>query len=96
MPNTSRPKTIYSISKEKNRRIPESCCTRQKTGDIDNVTTSSNGDNKIIQPIRIRSRTSTRRRNRSQFQIILSQRTNYNKELGWVHFDNKPKVQDKL
>ena len=38
------------------QKIPESSCVRKKTVDIDILVTSKNGDEKIMQSIRIASR----------------------------------------
>ena len=42
------------------QRIPESSCARKETVDIDILVTSRNGDRKIMQSIRITSRTPLR------------------------------------
>ena len=55
------------------QRIPESSCARKETVDIDILVTSRNGDRKIMQSIRIRSRPPSRKRKwnqLSQFQRI--------------------------
>ena len=44
------------------QRIPESSCARKGTVDIDALVTSSNGDRKIMQSIRITSRPPLRKR----------------------------------
>ena len=49
-------------------RIPEYSCARKESVDIDIVVKSRNGDRKIMQSIRITSRSPTRKRNQlSQF-----------------------------
>ena len=47
------------------QRIPESSCARKETVDIDILVTSSNGDTKIIQSIRIRPISRKRKWNQS-------------------------------
>ena len=42
--------------------IPEFSCARKETVDIDILVTSRNGDRKIMQPIRITSRPTLRKR----------------------------------
>ena len=49
------------------QRIPESCCVRKETVDIDLPTTSDNGDRKIMKPVKIMSRPATRMRKWNQF-----------------------------
>ena len=48
------------------QRIPEPSCARKETVDIDILVTSRNGDTKIMQSIRITSRTSSRIRKWNQ------------------------------
>ena len=48
------------------QRIPESSCARKETVDIDIFVTSRNGDRKIMQSIRITSRTPSRKRKWNQ------------------------------
>ena len=43
------------------KRIPEPSCARKETVDIDILVTSRNGDRKIMQSIRITSRTPSRK-----------------------------------
>ena len=47
------------------QRIPGSSCARKETIDIDILVTSTNGDRKIVQSIRITSRPPTRIRKRN-------------------------------
>ena len=67
----SRRKAIYIIGQRKafsGQRIPESCCARKETVDIEILITSrKKGDKKIMQPIRITSETTTRMRKWNQF-----------------------------
>ena len=67
----SRLKAIYIIDQKKafcGQRIPESSCERKKTVDIETLITSTrNGDRKIMQLIRITSETVTRMRKWNQF-----------------------------
>ena len=42
--------------------IPETCCARKETVDIDILVTSRNGDRKIMQSIRITNRPPSRKR----------------------------------
>ena len=44
------------------QRIPESSCARKETVDIDILLTSTNGDRKIMQSIKITSRLISRKR----------------------------------
>ena len=44
------------------QRIPESSCARKEIFDIDNLVTSRNGDRKIMQSTRIRSRPPLRKK----------------------------------
>ena len=48
------------------QRIPESSCARKETVDIDILVTSRNGDRKIMQSIRITSRTPSRKKEWNQ------------------------------
>ena len=48
------------------QRIPKSSCARKKTVDIDIFVTSMNGDNKIMQSIRITGRFPSRKRKRNK------------------------------
>ena len=48
------------------QRIPEFSCARKETVDIDIFVTSRNGDRKIMQSIRITSRTPSRKRKWNQ------------------------------
>ena len=67
----SRLKAIYIIGQRKafcGQRIPESSCARKETVDIEILITSRRkGDKKIMQPIRITSKTATRIRKWNQF-----------------------------
>ena len=47
--------------------IPEFSCARKVTGDIDILVTSRNGGRRIMQSIRIMSRTPSRKRKWNQF-----------------------------
>ena len=49
------------------QRIPESSCARKETVDIDIPVTSTNGQTKIMQSIRIMSRPPLRKKNWNQF-----------------------------
>ena len=48
------------------QRIPESSCARKETVDIDILVTSRNGDRKIMQSVRITSRSPSRASKRNQ------------------------------
>ena len=48
------------------QRIPESSCAKKETVDIDILVTSRNGDRKIMQFIRITSRSTSRKRKWNQ------------------------------
>ena len=60
----SRPKATKIIGQRKSfygQRIPEPCCARKETVDIDVLVTSRNGDRKIMQSIRSMSRPPSRK-----------------------------------
>ena len=48
------------------QRIPEFSCARKETADTDILVTSTNGDRKIMQSIRITSRRTSRKRKWNQ------------------------------
>ena len=52
------------------QRIPEFSCVRKETVDIDILVTSRNGDRKIMQSIRITSRSPLRKRKWNQLSQI--------------------------
>ena len=58
----SRIKVIGQQKAFHRQRIPESCCARKETVDIDILVTSRKGDRKIMQSIRITSRPPSRKR----------------------------------
>ena len=65
MPVNSRLRAIYIIDQRKafyGQRIPESRSTKKETVDIDMLVISRNGDRKIMQSIRITSRSTSRTR----------------------------------
>ena len=65
MPVNSRTKTTKIIGQRKlvcRQRIPEPSCARKETVDIDILVTSRNGGRKIMQSIRIMSRSPSRKR----------------------------------
>ena len=57
------------------QRIPESCCTRKETVDIDILVTSRIGDRKIMQSIRITSRPPSGKRKWNQLSQFRSTST---------------------
>ena len=64
MPLNARLKATKIIVQRKafyRQRIPESCCARKETVDIDILATSRDGDWKIMQSIRVMSRPSSRK-----------------------------------
>ena len=71
------------------KRIPEPCCARKETVDIDILVTSRKGDRKIMQSIRITSR------QLEPLLINIYQNNTYIKDLRWPHFDDEPRVQEK-
>ena len=84
------------------QRIPEPSCVRKETDDsfilvtVDILVTSRNGDRKIKQPIRIKSRPPSRKRKWNQLsQFNIYQRNNYRKDLRWPHFDDEPRIHGK-
>ena len=52
------------------QKIPESSCVRKETVDIDILVTPRNGDRKIMQYIRIRSRPPSRKRKRKRLSQL--------------------------
>ena len=52
------------------QRIPESSCARKETVDIDILVTSRNGDRKIMQSIRLTSRSPLRIRKRNHLKRL--------------------------
>ena len=65
----SRRKAIYIIGQRKafyKQRIPESSCARKETADIEILVKSRNGDRKIMQSIRIQSRSPSKIRKWNQ------------------------------
>ena len=70
---------------------------RKETVDIDILVTSRNGDTKIMQSIRIRSRP-LEKKEMEPFEPVLKntyQSSTYRKDLSWSHFDDKPRGQEK-
>ena len=63
----SRLKATKPLKAFQRQRIPETSCARKGTVDIDILETSMNGDTKIMQSIRIMSRTPLRRRKWNHF-----------------------------
>ena len=59
------------------QRIPESRCVRKEIFDIDNLVTFRNGDRKIMQSIRIRSRPPLRKREWNQVSQFCRTSTKY-------------------
>ena len=53
------------------QRIPEPSCVRKETVDIDILVTSKNGDRKIVQSIRIKSRPPSRKREWNQLNQFI-------------------------
>ena len=60
-------KTIGQRKAFYRQRIPEPCCARKETVDIDILVTSRNGHRKIMQSIRITRRPPSRKRKWNQF-----------------------------
>ena len=86
----SRLKAIQIIGQRKafyRQRIPESTCVRYETAGIDIFVTYRNGDRKIMQSIRIKSRPPS---NNTSFQ-----NNTYRKDFSWLYFDNEPRIQDR-
>ena len=70
MSGNSRLKATEVIGQRKafhRQKIPESSCATKETVDIDIVATSRNGDQKIMQSIRITSRPPSRKGKWNQF-----------------------------
>ena len=101
MSANSRPKATKIIGQRKafyRQRIPESSCVRKETVDLDILVTSRNGDRKIMQSITITSRP-TLRKKREPVEPVLKniyQGNTYRKDLSWPHFDDEPRLQEKL
>ena len=79
-------------------RIPGSSCARKKTVDIDILVASRKGDRKIVQSIRITSRSPSRKRKWEPVQPVqmnIYQNHNYRKDLSWLHFDDEPSIQER-
>ena len=69
MPVNSRLKSIKMIGQRKafyRHRIPEPSRARKETVDIDILVTSRNGDRKIMQSIRIKTRPTSRKKKWNQ------------------------------
>ena len=69
MPVNSRLKVAKIILQRRallRQGIPESSCAKKETVDIDVLVTSRNGDRKIMQFIRITSRSTSRKRKQNQ------------------------------
>ena len=84
------------------QRISEPNCVRKETDDsfilvtVDILVTYRNGDRKIKQSIRIKSRPPSRKRKWNQLsQFNIYQRNNYRKDLSWPHFNDEPRIQGK-
>ena len=78
------------------QRIPGSSCARKGTVDIDILVTSRNGDRKILQYIWITSKPTSSKRKWNQLSQSSTKINTYRKDLGWPHFNDEPKVQEKL
>ena len=73
MSGNSRLKATKVIGQRKafhRQKIPESSCATKETVDIDIVVTSRNGDQKIMQSIRITSRPPLRKRKWNQLSQL--------------------------
>ena len=72
---------------------------RKETVDIDILVISRNGDRKIMQSIRITSRSPSRIQKWNQtietVQMNIYQSNTYRKDLSWLHFDDEPRVQER-
>ena len=67
------------------QRIPESSCAKKEIVDIDILVTSRNGHkscNQIMEP-------------GEPVLMNIYQSNTYRKDLGWPHFDDEPRVQEK-
>ena len=73
-----------------------STCARKETADIDILVTSRYGD-RNMQSIRITSRPPTRKEIEpvAPVQINIYHSNTYRKDLGWLHFDDEPRVQER-
>ena len=61
-------------------------CARKETVEINTLTTSRNGDRKIIQAVRTKSELPMRKRKWNQFNQIICQYKTYRTDLAWSHF----------
>ena len=80
------------------QRIPEFSCARKETVDIDILVTSRNGDRKIMQTFRITIRPPSRKKEVVTVEPVLKniyQNNTYRKDLGWPHFNDERRVQEK-
>ena len=81
------------------QRSPEPGCARKKTVDIEILVTSRNLDRKIMQSITITSRSCLRKKDVELVEPVLKNIYQSNtcwKDLSWPHFDDEPRVQEKL
>ena len=79
-------------------RITEPRCATKETVDIDILVTSTNGENKIMQSIRITNRPPSRKKEVEPVepvQMNIYQSNTYRKYLNWLHFDDEPRVQER-
>ena len=71
---------------------------RKETVDIDILVTSRNGDRKIMQSIRITSRSPPENKEEEPLepvQMNIFQSNTYRKDLSWLHFEDVPRVQER-
>ena len=79
------------------QRIPEFSCTRKETVDIDILVTSRNCERKIMQSIS-NEQISLKKKEVEPVEPVLKniyQSSTYRKDLSCLHFDDKPRVQEK-
>ena len=80
------------------QRIPEFSCARKETVDIDILVTSSDGERKIMQSIRITTRPPSEIKEVEPVepvQMNIYQSNPYRKDLSWIHFNDEPRVQER-
>ena len=98
----SRRKATKAIGQRKafcRQRIPGSSCVRKETVDIDILVTCRNGDTKNHANYQSNEQTYLKKKEVEPVEPVLKniyQSNTYRKDLGWPHFDDEPRVQEKL
>ena len=90
----SRHKAIYITAQRKAfywYRIPDSSCVRKETVDIDILVPSMNGNRKIMQTYLEKKEVETAQ----PVQMNIYHSNTHRKDLSWLHFHDKPRVQER-